>query len=133
MQSVYLDGKNVFMVKFIIKTGFKHLNKEARLNKQPLERLVKGMYCKECRGIHTIISFKEIDISGVKLLRPEIVEYCRPAFRLRLIKILMPNKELWRSGNIENTKSKKSVKYFGLFYKLLYICSVNSKYGNKRR
>jgi hypothetical protein len=71
------------MIKFEIKLGARHLNMEARLHKQELQQTVKGMHCRKCPGISTVISFTERAVNGespasvVNFLVPVISSCCK--------------------------------------------------------
>lgn len=53
------------MIKYRIKLGFKHLNMEATAQKKGLfQPRLKGMHCRKCQGKETVISFKEVTVTG---------------------------------------------------------------------
>lgn len=52
------------MIKYRIQLGFKHLNMEARALKGLLQPRLKGMHCRKCQGKETVISFKEVTVTG---------------------------------------------------------------------
>jgi hypothetical protein len=70
------------MIKFNTRTGMKHLNIEAKRQKEIMQPSVRGMHCTKCSGIDTEISFEEASSKGalpnveVKYLRPVIVACC---------------------------------------------------------
>lgn len=70
------------MIKFEIKTGAKHLNMAARQQKQLLQQELKGMHCRKCSGINTVISFEERSVKGelpatvINFLAPVISPCC---------------------------------------------------------
>jgi len=53
------------MIKFNLKLGAKHLNMEARLQKQMIQPLIKGMHCRKCTGVDTWLTFQERTYQGL--------------------------------------------------------------------
>jgi hypothetical protein len=75
------------MIKYKIKTGYKHLNEKARANKEIYKRELKGMHCRNCKK-DTIIEFVESGTNYVKAL----IHSCCPEFDKRIKDKLWPNK-----------------------------------------
>lgn len=84
------------MIKFEIKLGAKHLNMEARQQRDSMQPKLKGLHCRKCPGSHTVISFKERTVYGqlpgtmVDLLVP-VISGCCEDFAARLSKIISGN------------------------------------------
>ena len=52
------------MIKFNTTLGAKHLNMQARFKRDLIGPKLKGMNCKKCPGVTTIISFQEKTYTG---------------------------------------------------------------------
>lgn len=76
------------MIKYVIKTGSRFLNNEARdIRDFAYKPSLKGMHCKKCKT-DTIIKFSQTDSYRVKTK----IHWCCEYFGNRLYKKLNPNR-----------------------------------------
>lgn len=76
------------MIKYDTRMGAKHLNSRAREKREMMIISLRGMHCRSCPGINTIISFEQ---DSYNFIKPKIVSCCN-RFGERIQKAYMRGK-----------------------------------------